>query len=443
MNALAALIREAAEPLVGSPGDYDSLLERVGDARFVLLGEASHGTHEFYRERAQISKRLVIERGFSAVAVEADWPDAYRVNTFVRGAGEDADSVDALGGFKRFPQWMWRNADVLDFIGWLREHNDGQSSDAMKCGFYGLDLYSLHASIEAVLGYLQKVDPEAAKRARRHYECFDHFGRSTETYGWATGRGMAPTCEEEVLTELTALRKKAMLYLQRDGQVAADAYFCAEQNALIVRDAEQYYRTMFCREESSWNQRDTHMMDSLVALAEHLGKQRAPAKVIVWAHNSHLGDARATQMSERGELNLGQLVRERFGNECVNIGFTTYTGTVTAASDWDGPAERKTVRRALPGSYEKFFHDLELPRFWIDFRKHSEAAEELRVEALERAIGVIYRPETERLSHYFHARLADQFDAVLHFDHTRAVEPLERTVEWQGGEVEETFPSGI
>ena len=443
MSALPDLIREAAEPLIGSPSDYDSLLERVGDARFVLLGEASHGTHEFYRERAQISKRLIVERGFSAVAVEADWPDAYRVNTFVRGAGEDTDSVEALSGFKRFPQWMWRNADVLDFVGWLREHNDGQASDKMKCGFYGLDLYSLHASIEAVLGYLKKVDPEAANRARYHYSCFDHFGRSTETYGRVAGLGMAPTCEEEVVNELTALRRKAMDYLQRDGQVASDAYFCAEQNALIVRDAEQYYRTMFRREHSSWNQRDTHMMDSLVALTDHLSKQRAPAKVIVWAHNSHLGDARATQMSERGELNLGQLVRERFGNQAVLIGFTTFSGTVTAASDWDSPAERKKVRPGLPGSYEKLFHEVQHPRFWLEFRKHPQVAAQLRAEALERAIGVIYRPETERLSHYFNARISDQFDAVLHFDHTRAVEPLERSVEWQSGEVEETFPSGL
>jgi erythromycin esterase-like protein len=212
---------------------------------------------------------------------------------------------------------------------------------------------------------------------------------------------------------------------------------------MIVRNAERYYRTMFRREHSSWNQRDTHMMDSLVALTDHLSKQRAPAKVIVWAHNSHLGDARATQMSEHGELNLGQLVRERFGNQCVNIGFTTYAGTVTAASEWDGPAERKTVRPGLPGSYEELFHEVQQPRFWLEFRKYPEVAAQLRVEALERAIGVIYRPETERLSHYFRARLSDQFDAVLHFDHTRAVEPLERSAEWQAGEVEETFPSGI
>ncbi|MDD5201403.1 MAG: erythromycin esterase family protein, partial [Terrimicrobiaceae bacterium] len=340
-------------------------------------------------------------------------------------------------------QWMWRNADVLDFVGWLREHNDGQRSDDRKCGFYGLDLYSLHASIEAVLGYLSHVDPAAATRARRHYGCFDHFGRNTETYGWAAGSGLAKTCEEEVVAELVSLRRKAMQYLQRDGQVAEDAYFCAEQNALVVRDAEQYYRTMFRREHSSWNQRDTHMMQSLVALADHLDRQRPPAKILVWAHNSHLGDARATQMSERGELNLGQLVRERFGDEVVSIGFTTHTGTVTAASGWEAPAERKKVRPSLPGSYERLFHEVRHPRFWLDFKKHPKVAEKLRTGALERAIGVIYLPHSERVSHYFTARLPEQFDAVVHIDHTRAVEPLERSAEWEIGEPEETFPTGI
>jgi erythromycin esterase-like protein len=444
VTALARLVRNAAEPLLGAPRDYDALLERVGDARFVLLGEATHGTHEFYRERAQISKRLIAECGFNGVAVEADWPDAYRVNLFVRGSSKnDKESIEALSGFKRFPQWMWRNADVLDFVGWLREHNDQQPSETQKCGVYGLDLYSLHASIDAVLAYLQKVDPEAARRAHQRYSCFDHFGRSTENYGWLTGLGMAPTCQEEVVDELIALRRKAMDYLQRDGQVAADAFFCAEQNALIVRNAEQYYRTMFQREHSSWNQRDTHMMDSLVALGEHLGKQRTPAKIIVWAHNSHLGDARATEMHERGELNLGQLVRQRLGNQTLLIGFTTHGGTVTAASDWDRPAERKTVRPGMAGSYEKLFHETGHARFWLDFKKHPKVAKLLREKALERAIGVIYRPETERGSHYFNARLSEQFDAVLHFDHTRAVEPLERSTRWHEGEVEETFPSGI
>jgi len=338
---------------------------------------------------------------------------------------------------------MWRNADVLDFVGWLREHNDEQVFADRKCGFYGLDLYSLHASIEAVLAYLKRVDPEAAKRARHHYSCFEHFGKEIETYGYAAGFGMTPTCEEAVVKELVALRRKAMDYLQRDGQVAADAYFCAEQNALVVRNAEEYYRNMFRREVSSWNLRDTHMMESLVALTNHLSKQGRPAKTIVWAHNSHLGDARATQMSERGELNLGQLVREHFGAEAVSIGFTTYDGTVTAASDWDGPAERKNVRPGHTESYEALFHDVDVPNFFLDLIRNGELAPHLRVERLERAIGVIYRPDTELISHYFHARLPDQFDAVLHYDHTRAVEPLERTAEWEMGEVEETFPSGL
>ena len=443
MSVLSDRISVAAEPLAGSPNDYDALIEMVGEARFVLLGEASHGTHEFYRERALITKRLIYQRGFNAVAVEADWPDAYRINRFVRGEGPDLDSVDALSGFKRFPQWMWRNADVLDFVGWLREHNDEQPFPNRKTGFYGLDLYSLHASIEAVLAYLGKVDPEAAERARHHYSCFEHFGKQIETYGYAAGFGLAPTCEDAVVQELVALRRKAMDYLQRDGQVAADAYFCAEQNARVVKNAEEYYRKMFRREVSSWNLRDTHMMESFVSLGEHLDKQGAPAKIVVWAHNSHLGDARATQMGERGELNLGQLVRERFGKEAVSIGFTTYTGSVTAASDWDGPAERKQVRPGHRGSYEALFHEVDTPRFFLNLRDNAQLAAQLRTEHLERAIGVIYRPETEMQSHYFQARLADQFDGIIHFDHTRAGEPLERTTEWELGEVEETFPSGL
>ena len=452
-KSIVDVVSEKAEPLVGSPNDFDSLINLVGDARFVLIGEASHGTHEFYRIRAQISKRLIAQRGFNAVAVEADWPDAYRVNRFVRGSSSDVDGVEALSGFKRFPQWMWRNADVLDFVGWLREHNDEQRAADRKCGFHGLDLYSLHASIESVLAYLGKLDPEAAKRARHYYSCFEHFGKDITTYGYAAGFRMTPSCEEAVVKNLVELRRKATEYLQRDGQVAADAYFCAEQNALVVRNAEEYYRNMFRRDVSSWNLRDTHMMESLVRLAIHLSNQKPPAKIIVWAHNSHLGDARATQMSERGELNLGQLVHEHFGKEAVSIGFTTYDGTVTAASDWDGPAERKNVRPGHPESYEALFHDacravaerrrVDIPNFVLNLRGDVDLASHLRAERLERAIGVIYRPDTELISHYFHARLADQFDAVLHYDRTRAVEPLERTAEWEMGEVEETFPSGL
>lgn len=443
MNLLPKPIREATEPLTGSPHDYDPLLELVGDAQFVLLGEATHGTHEFYRERAQITKRLIREQGFSGVAVETDWPDAYRVNRFVRGAGEDADAVEALAGFKRFPQWMWRNADVLDFVGWLREHNDATKEDGRIVGFYELDLYSLHASIKAVLAYLAKMDPTSAKRARRRYACFDHFGKDTQTYGLATGLGMTPSCEEGVVNELVELRLREAEYMQRDGRIAADEFFCAEQNAFVIKNAEHYYRTMFKGEVSSWNLRDRHMMETVVELVAHLEQFSKPAKLVVWAHNSHLGNARATQMGARGELNLGQLMREHYGHQAKLIGFTTHTGTVTAASDWDAPAERRNVRPSLPESYEMLLHHTGHPRFWLEFEKHPELAFSLRGARLERAIGVIYRPETELASHYFTARLPDQFDAVLHFDHTRAVEPLERSTEWEAGEVEETFPTGL
>ena len=427
----------------GEMSDYDPLLDFIGDRRFVLIGEASHGTHEFYRERAQITKRLIIEKGFSAVAVEADFPDAYRLNRFVRGEGNDAEAIDALGGFKRFPSWMWRNADVLDFIGWLRAHNDDLADPAAKVGFYGLDLYSLHTSIEEVLKYLEKIDPEGAERARERYSCFDHFGEDTQAYGYVAGLGISDSCEKEVVSQLVELNRRAVELASRDGRVARDDFFFAEQNARLVKNAERYYRTMYRSDVSSWNLRDLHMMETLVALENHLGGQGKESKIVVWEHNSHLGDATATEMSKRGEWNVGQLARHRYGDNAVLVGFTTYHGTVTASTDWGGPAERKRVRPALPGSVERLFHETGMPRFMLLFGKTSEAAASFREPLLERAIGVIYRPETERQSHYFHTHLSDQFDAVIHFDETRAVEPLERSAEWEAGEVMETFPTGI
>ena len=437
------LVRDSAHPLTGSSGDYDSLLELVGDARFVLLGEASHGTHEFYRQRAQITKRLIQEKGFTAIAVEADWPDAYRVNRYVRGRGTDPDAEEALSGFRRFPAWMWRNADVLDFVGWLRAHNDSVPSEAAKVGFYGLDLYSLHSSIEAVLNYLDKVDPNGAQRARHRYACFEHFGEDPQEYGYAAGLGLSHTCETEVVSQLIDLQRSAAEYARRDGRIAADDFYYAEQNARLVKNAEEYYRTMFRGRISSWNLRDMHMAETLDSLNEHFRVQRKPPKFVVWAHNSHLGDARATQMGRAGEWNVGQLVRQKYGRDSVLVGFTTYSGTVTAASNWGSPAERKRVRPALPGSYESLFHDTGVPSFLLTLPRGAHVAQGLREPMLERAIGVIYLPESELASHYFHARLAEQFDAVIHFDQTRAVEPLEPTAEWGIGEPAETFPSGI
>lgn len=435
---VANLLRSAAHAFTGAPSDYDLLLEAIGDARFVLLGEASHGTHEFYRHRAQITKRLIAEKGFHAVAVEADWPDAYRINLFVQHKGEDRDAIDSLAGFERFPAWMWRNADVLDFVGWLRHYNDHHRH---KAGFYGLDLYSMHASIRAVLDYLDKVDPEGATRARYRYSCFEDFGEDTQAYGYAAGFNLSKSCQDEVISQWNEMRQRAADLAHRDGRVLPDAFFFAEQNARLVKNAEEYYRAMFHERVSSWNLRDKHMAETLSALVQHLGSERA--KVVVWAHNSHLGDARATQMGADGELNLGQLVREKWGEKAFLTGFTTYTGSVTAASNWDGPAERKHVRPALPGSFEWLFHRVEVPNFLLLTRADRHVRELLERSRLERAIGVIYRPESERISHYFETRLADQFDAVLHLDETRAVEPLEREALWEAGEVPETYPSTL
>ena len=433
------IVRGIAQPLTGSSDDYEALLDLIGDARIVLLGEASHGTHEFYAERAAITKRLIGEKGFTVIAIEADWPDSSRVHRYVRGASDDTDPNEALLGFRRFPTWMWRNTVMVEFIEWLRDFNQHVNSKRAPTGFYGMDLYSLHASIDAVLAYLEKVDPDAAKRARGRYSCFDHFSREPQEYGYAATVGAIESCEDEVVEQLVELQRKGTEFLSRDREVAAEELFFAEQNARLVKNAEKYYRSMFRGRASSWNLRDQHMAETIDALVAHLDGSRQP-KAIVWAHNSHLGDARATEMSHHGELNVGQLVRERFGSEAVLIGFSTNHGSVTAASDWGARAERKRVRPALQGSYEKLFHETGLPRFWINLRDADEKIDVLREPRLERAIGVIYRPETERLSHYFQARLSKQFDAVIHIDETHAVEPLERTSIWDEGELPETYP---
>ncbi len=436
------LVREAAHPLTGLPTDYDELLQFIGEARFVLLGEASHGTHEFYRERIRITQRLIREKGFVAVAVEADWPDTYRVNRYVHGENADADAVEALSSFRRFPAWMWRNADVLDFIGWLRTHND-YLEPARKVGFYGLDLYSLYTSIGAVLSYLDKVDPDAAHRARVRYACFEQFGEDPQSYGYSAGLGLRPDCEAEAVAQLVDLQRAVLEYARKDGGVATERFFDARQNALVVRDAEEYYRSMFRGRVSSWNLRDQHMTETLESLMQHLERTHHRPKVVIWAHNSHLGDARATQMGQAGELNVGQLVRQKYGRDCRLIGFTTYNGTVTAASEWDAPAQRKKVNEARPDSYEGLFHEVGIPSFALTLEPGSHVAGALREPMLERAIGVIYLPQSELASHYFRARLSDQFDAVIHIDSTRAVEPLETIAGPDMGEPAETFPSGI
>jgi erythromycin esterase-like protein len=441
-------VRRAAIPLDGGDADHDELLRRIGHARFVLLGEASHGTHEFYETRARITLRLVAECGFDAVAIEGDWPDAYRVNRFVRGLGDDADAAAALLGFRRFPTWMWRNTAVVDFVERLRAWNQGRPA-ARRAGFYGLDLYSLNASMAAVLAYLDRADPALAARARERYACFEPFGGDTQTYGLMTGLGSTPSCEEGVIRTLLDLQRRPAA---QDPNASADpeARFDAEQNAALVRDAERYYRGMYLSDVSSWNERDTHMAHTLWALERHLGRDGRPAKIVVWAHNSHLGDAAFTEMGQaRGELNLGQLVRERHPEDSYLVGFTTHDGRVTAATDWDAPAEHKRVVPSRGDSVEGVLHATGVSRFLLPFRDEPRLAREFGHPLLERAIGVIYRPDTERQSHYFHAQVARQFDALIHIDRTTAVVPLEADARWTAGhakhaaETAETWPEGL
>jgi erythromycin esterase-like protein/predicted phosphoribosyltransferase len=438
VRELLARARRPPQPFValtGGDGDFDDVVARARRARFVLLGEASHGTHESYRDRAEITRRLIAEGGCTAVAVEADWPDAYRVNRYVRGAGDDASAEEALSGFRRFPAWMWRNADVVEFVAWLREHNDALPDGAPKVGFYGLDLYSLYASIDEVVRFLDDVDPEAAERARARYACFGHFGGDPQVYAYETGMGGGEACEREAVDQLLDLRGMAAEAALGDC-LDEDRAFYAEMNAQLVVDAEAHLRAVFRGGHESWNLRDRHMARTLDALVSHLGREGASVRAIVWEHNSHIGDARATDMGDAGQINVGQLVRERHPGKAFIVGFTTYAGTVTAARDWGAAAERRNVRPALPGSWEEFLHDQGMAACVVD-----TAA--LQGSGLQRAIGVVYRPETERLSHYFGARIAEQYDAVVHIDETTAVEPLERTGEWERGELHETHPSGL
>jgi erythromycin esterase-like protein len=415
-----------------------ALLHLIGDASLVLIGEATHGTDEFYAIRAELTKALIRSKQFNLVAAEADWPDAYRLNRWVRHMGGEPDAAAALGDFVRFPRWMWRNTVVVEFAEWLHRYN-AKRMRSDRVGFYGLDLYSLHTSIDEVLTYLRKVDPAAAARARHRYSCLEQVGSDPHGYGYAANLGLSRSCEDDVVAQLVELRNAGAEYASRDGYVAEEEYFFAEQNARLVRNAEMYYRAMFAGQVESWNLRDTHMMETLDALMAWTARRSEYARAVVWAHNSHLGDARATQMGAWGELNLGQLARERHGQRVFLIGFTTHAGTVTAAREWDQPAERRRVTPSIPGSYERLFHDTDIDRFLL---KTSATRDALADTRLERAIGVIYKPDTERASHYFRAKMADQFDAVIHVDTSSSLTPLER---WsrENTDLPETYPTGV
>jgi protein-L-isoaspartate(D-aspartate) O-methyltransferase len=412
--------------------DLEPLLKRIGDARVVCIGEASHGTSEFYRFRARITRELIEKKGFNFVGVEADWPDAGRIDNYVRHADVPASTWTA---FTRFPTWMWRNAEVREFVDWLHDYNRKFKGMESKVGFHGLDLYSLFTSIGAVLGYLESVDPATAKIARERYGCLTPWQEDPITYGRAAASGRYQECSQQVVSMLSDLLQKRLEYSLQDGERFLDAV----QNARLVANAERYYRSMYEGYSDSWNLRDQHMFDTLQSLFKHRGEG---SKAVVWAHNSHLGDASQTDMAVRGQFNIGQLCRKTYGKDAYLIGFGTHQGKVAAATEWGGPIEFKTVRPSLADSWERVAHDSQMPAFMLGMRDpHSrELKEQLQHQRLERAIGVIYRPESERISHYFSARLGQQFDEYIWFDVTHAVEPLESKM-LRG--TPETYPFGL
>jgi protein-L-isoaspartate(D-aspartate) O-methyltransferase len=411
--------------------DLNPLLRRIGDARVVLLGEATHGTAEFYRMRARISRELIERKGFSFIAIEGDWPDAARIDHYVRHAATPPSEWTA---FARFPVWMWRNRQVREFVDWLHGYN-ADAEEGRKVAFHGLDLYSLFNSIRSVLDYLDDIDPGAARVARQRYGCLTPWQADPATYGHAALTGSYQSCESEVVSMLTDLMHKRRTYAEHDGARFLDAV----QNARLVANAERYYRIMYYGSRASWNLRDSHMFETLKTL---LGFHGPESRAIVWAHNSHVGDSDATEMASRGEYNIGRLCRQEFGNAAYSIGFGTNTGTVAAATEWDGPMEIKAVRPALPDSYERLCHEAGVGQFLLSLRSPMPAAlaAGLGRPRLERAIGVIYRPETELQSHYFQARLPRQFDEYVWFDQTAAVTPLD-TKELEG--LPDTYPFGL
>ena len=415
-TGLAKSIAQSCERFTDlETADLSGLLERIGASRVVLIGEASHGTSEFYRMRARITRELIAHKGFSFVAIEGDWPDAARIDHYVRHANTPPSEWTA---FARFPVWMWRNRETRDFVDWLHSRNAGLAH-AQRTAFHGLDLYSLYSSIRSVLEYLEEVDPHTARIARLRYGCLTPWQTDPATYGQAALTGSYRTCEDSVVAVLRDLRDRKQAYAEHDGERFLDA----AQNALLVANAEQYYRIMYYGSRASWNLRDGHMFQTLKNLLAHHGPG---SRGIVWAHNSHIGNAQATDMSRRGEYNIGQLCREQFGDAAYSIGFGTHTGTVAAASDWDGPMLAKTVLPSFENSYERLFHESGVPACLLPLRR--PAAVDVRTALLkprlERAIGVIYRPETELQSHYFQAVLPEQFDEYVWFDRTHALTPL-------------------
>jgi erythromycin esterase-like protein len=407
-------LRAAVLPFDVDPARETALGEALADVDVVLLGEDTHGTREFYELRSRITQYLIAEHGFTAVLIEGDWPEASLVNEYVRGEGT---ATDPLAGFATFPNWMWRNAETRGLVDWMRTHN---ARSPNKVGFYGLDLQNLDAALTRSVKYLEGLSPEAGQRGRSHEACFLRAGRGGEAYGRAaaSGQGVCTREAEALLAEVEAQRTGA----EQRGGSSLEAWFDARENARAVKDGEVYYREAY-QAGPSWNIRDRHMLDALRAVLEHHGRGSPRPRVIVWAHNTHVGDARATDMVSRGELNLGQLVRTQLDRSTFLLGFTTYEGMVTAASSWGGAPEALPLPPAAEGSYEHLFHQLGLPRFVV--RLQGSVPELLQEERPERAVGVVYLPGQERRGNYMDARMADQFDAVLHVDTSTRVVPLE------------------
>ncbi|HKH43848.1 MAG TPA: protein-L-isoaspartate(D-aspartate) O-methyltransferase [Thermoanaerobaculia bacterium] len=434
---VAGLLRETAEPFDDiEDAELGPLLERIGDSRLVLLGEATHGTSEFYRMRARITRELIRRKGFNVVAVEADWPDAATIDRYIRPRIKPI-AAEGRPTFSRFPTWMWRNREVQDFVQWLRAHNETVGEPERKVSFHGLDLYSLYSSIHSVISYLDGIDPDAARVARLRYGCLTPWEQDPALYGEAALVGRYETCEPQVIAALVDLLQKQMDYEARDG----DNYLEALQNARVAATAERYYRVMYYGSRESWNLRDRHMFDTLETVLRFRGLE---AKAVVWEHNSHVGNAAATEMGARGELNVGQLAREQYGDGAFLVGFGTDHGTVAAATNWDEEMQIKTVRPSHAESYERVCHETGIPAFLLHLRepRRAEVRAELEPPRLERAIGVIYRPDTELMSHYFQAVLPWQFDEYIWLDETRAVTPLGGPEEVGTG-MPETYPFGL
>jgi erythromycin esterase-like protein len=431
IEKMASCLRKAAHPLLDASDDFTPLVELIGDKPIVLLGESTHGTHEFYHARMLIARRLIEERGFESIVLEADWPDCLHLNRHLHAHESDSYTMASLDAFKRFPQWMWRNSDFLAMADWLFVHNRKETT-ANQVSVFGMDLYSLYTSIREVIHYLDRVDPQAGQRARDAYSCFAGYERDPVRYGRAIRIGTKASCEKDATRMLVDLNQRATQgILQNQTNPSDDELFYAQQNARVVKNAEEYYRQLFSPFHNTWNLRDTHMADTIDALRNHLRACGRSDKIVIWAHNSHIGDDRASEMKRQQQINLGQLLRERHPGETFHLGFTTFTGSVQAADEWDEPSQIKEIIPALEESWEAILHRVSIDHgpkgFFLDLQD-ADVRQALQGERLERAIGVIYNQYSERLSHYFRSSLPARYDAIIHFDRTMEVEPIDRFV---------------